>query len=99
MRTWLLAGLFCGTLALPATAEDRDTRPLQPPPDMMENLKRAEEAMRRSMENAIESVDLLLRAIPQYELPQINEDGDIIIKRRRPEETRGIRPRRSSDPI
>jgi hypothetical protein len=99
MKTWLLAGLLCGALALPVAAEDREARPLQPPPDVVENLKRAEEAMRRSMENMLESADLLLRAIPQYELPQMNEDGDIIIKRRRPEENRGLRPRRSSDPI
>ena len=29
------------------------------------------------------SLNLLMESIPQYELPEINEDGDIIIRRKR----------------
>jgi hypothetical protein len=99
MKTWLLPLLLLGALAVPAAAETPSDNRLRLPPDILEDLRRAEEAMKRGLETMRESVDLLLRAVPQYEMPRLNEEGDIIIKRRKPEENRGIAPRRSNDTI
>ena len=33
-----------------------------------------------------EALDLVLKAIPQYEAPEILENGDIIIRRKNPKE-------------
>lgn len=42
----------------------------------------AGEAMRRLMQ----ALDLLIGSIPQYEAPYVNENGDIIIRRKRAED-------------
>ncbi len=44
--------------------------------------ERAEEFARQGMERLMQALDLLIQSIPQYELPVINENGDIIIRRR-----------------
>lgn len=41
------------------------------------------ELARESIELMMRSLNLLMESIPQYELPEINEDGDIIIRRKR----------------
>ncbi|TQV81917.1 hypothetical protein [Denitrobaculum tricleocarpae] len=41
------------------------------------------ELARESIELMMRSLNLLMDSIPQYELPEINEDGDIIIRRKR----------------
>ena len=56
-------------------------------------------ATKCGVEQMMDSVDILLRAVPQYDLPTVNENGDIIIRRRPPEPGRGLAPRRSSDMI
>ena len=42
-----------------------------------------EELARQGMTRIVQALELLLRAIPQYEMPEVTEDGDIIIRRRR----------------
>ncbi len=41
------------------------------------------ELARESIELMMRSLNLLMDSIPQYEMPEINEDGDIIIRRKR----------------
>ena len=41
------------------------------------------ELARESVELMMRSLNLLIESIPQYELPEINEEGDIIIRRKR----------------
>ena len=41
-----------------------------------------------------EALDLVLKAIPQYEAPEILENGDIIIRRKTPQRTRKKSKRR-----
>lgn len=48
--------------------------------------ERAEELARDAIERMMRALELLIESIPQYEMPEITEDGDIIIRRkRRPE--------------
>jgi len=105
MRHAVLLAAFLA-VAAPALAEGPD-RPYDAPdppapalpPAVMQDLQRAEEAMRRGLEQMMDSVDILLRAVPQYDLPTVNENGDIVIRRRLPAPGRGLEPRRSSDII
>ncbi len=46
---------------------------------------RAEEMARRAMEQLMRALELMIDSIPQYEMPEIEENGDIIIRRKRHE--------------
>lgn len=48
-----------------------------------EEEKDPSELARESIELMMRSLNLLIERIPQYELPEINENGDIIIRRKR----------------
>ncbi len=54
----------------------------------------AEELLRDATDKLLLALELMLQVIPQYEMPEITEDGDIIIRRKRPGE---IRPREEGD--
>lgn len=45
------------------------------------------------LDKMVQALEALVRSIPQYEKPEINEYGDIIIRRKRPDG-----PRRLPDP-
>ncbi len=53
--------------------------------------ERAEEFARQGIERLMQALDLLMESIPQYELPFVDENGDIIIRRRR-----GTGPKKST---
>ena len=44
---------------------------------------RAEEMARGAIEQLMRALELMIDSIPQYEMPEINEHGDIIIRRKR----------------
>ncbi len=44
--------------------------------------ERAEEMAKEAIEQLMRALELMIESIPQYELPEINEDGDIIIRRK-----------------
>lgn len=46
---------------------------------------RAEELAREGMDKLMQALETLLQTIPQYEMPEITDDGDIIIRRKRSE--------------
>jgi len=69
VATMLAAVLLAGMVA-PSAADEPSQR------------ERAEEFARQGMERLMQALDLLFQSIPQYELPVINENGDIIIRRR-----------------
>ncbi len=47
----------------------------------------AEALLREATEKLLLAIELMIQVIPQYELPEITEDGDIIIRRKRPGDT------------
>ena len=72
----LAMGLSMGGLG-PAMAQDqKPERPLQESPG---------ELAREGLEQMIRALNLLVESIPQYELPEVLENGDIIIRRKHPE--------------
>ncbi len=44
---------------------------------------RAEDMAREAIEQLMRALELMIDSIPQYELPEIQENGDIIIRRKR----------------
>ncbi len=48
--------------------------------------ERAEEMAKEAIKQLMRALELMIESIPQYELPEINEDGDIIIRRKRRKE-------------
>ena len=53
---------------------------------------RAEELAREGADRFLRTLDELIDAIPQYQWPEITEDGDIILRRVPPGERRKARP-------
>ena len=42
------------------------------------------ELAREGMERMLRAIELMIEMIPQYEMPVVNENGDIIIRRKNP---------------
>jgi hypothetical protein len=74
-----LAALLALSLPVPGAAQSQ----VEPEPGERE---RAEELAREGMERIMRALEMLMQSIPQYELPEINDNGDIIIRRRQPPE-------------
>lgn len=63
-----------GSLAMPGAAWAQQQNPQE----------RAEELAQEGLDRLMLALEAMLEAIPQYELPEILENGDIIIRRVRP---------------
>ncbi len=46
----------------------------------------AEKLAREGMEKMLQALDKLVESIPQYQLPEITGDGDIILRRKKPQD-------------
>ena len=60
---------------------DVDAEPV-PVPDARE---RAEQALRNGLEDILRAPKLMLHAVPQYEMPEVLDNGDIIIRPQQPD--------------
>ncbi len=76
----LIIGLFCLSIALVTAA------PGPALADAPSDRGRAEEMAREAIEQLLRALEFMIESIPQYELPEVNEDGDIIIRRKRRKE-------------
>ena len=76
IRRGILAGVVALGLAIPGGSalgtEDESSR-----------RDHAEEMAREAMEQLMHALELFIESIPQYEMPEVNEHGDIIIRRKR----------------
>ncbi len=79
-RKPLIIWSFCLALALAAGAPGAALA------DAPSERERAEEMAKEAIEQLMRALQLMIESIPQYELPEINEDGDIIIRRKRRKE-------------
>ncbi len=61
-----------------------------PPPTTQEQTPEA--LLRSGIENLLRALGLALQNLPQYEMPQINEYGDIVIRRVNPAKPRPTPP-------
>ncbi len=69
-RCLLASALALPLMTTPALADQQD-----------DALAQAEQAMR----NLMLALDLIIASIPQYEMPEVMENGDIIIRRVQPQ--------------
>jgi hypothetical protein len=75
MRPLILATLLIGWAAFaPAAYAQAPTQPqAESPKDLLEDATR----------KALKAFELMLKAIPQYEAPEILDNGDILIRRKK----------------
>ncbi len=66
----------------------------KPAPDVRE---RAAEALREGAEKIMRALELMLLAVPQYDMPEVQENGDIIIRRRNPDRREKRPPDRTDE--
>ncbi len=76
----LIIWSFCLALGLAAGAPGAALA------DAPRERERAEEMAKEAIGQLMRALELMIESIPQYELPEINEDGDIIIRRKRRKE-------------
>ena len=55
--------------------------PPPPPPNAQE---RAEQALKEGIARIMRALELLIDSVPQYEAPEVLDNGDIIIRRKHP---------------
>ena len=69
-----------------ATMSMSGTRALGADPNPAPNVQeRAEQALKEGAEKIMRALELMLHAVPQYKMPEVLDNGDIIIRRRNPE--------------
>ncbi len=81
-RKLLIIPAFLLALALAAGA------PAEAHGDQPNDRERIERMAREAIEQIMRTLELMIESIPQYEMPEINEHGDIIIRRKRPKQRR-----------
>src|SRR5271156_4034386 len=80
--TPLAAGYMVSALLLLAPAA-RAAEPTAPSQGFTEDMQKDAQLMRQSLSKALGSVETLLRPVPQCDLPRMDENGDIVIRRKR----------------
>ncbi len=71
MRVLAVALLACGLAAVPAAAAEA---PQESPRALLDE----------AADKLLQALEMMLMAVPQYAAPEINENGDIVIRRIRP---------------
>jgi hypothetical protein len=83
--TMLRVLLIIISLAAAGAANAATEKPAWPDGDRLaDDMREAGELIRQGLEKMLGSIDSTLRAMPRYELPTIDEDGNIIIRRKPP---------------
>jgi hypothetical protein len=84
--TMLRALLIVLSLAGPGAAHAAgEKKPAWPDGDRLaDDMREAGGLIRQGLDKMLGSIDSALRAMPRYELPTVDEDGNIIIRRKPP---------------
>lgn len=85
-RSVLAGAALLGLAAALAAPSFAGSRALGVQQTLEDKADQAEKALQEGAEKLMRMLRGLLSAIPQYEMPEMTEDGDIIIRRKRPEE-------------
>lgn len=72
MRAFIVAFMLAAMLPLGVRAQDESPS------------KGAVEHLDEAMQNVLDAIGMVLQAVPQYELPEVLPNGDIIIRRVHP---------------
>ncbi len=93
MKDWLAALIVCFALTLagpPPALAGEDTPPSDPDPGLDPG-----DMARDGIAQLMRALEAFIDMIPQYEMPEINEQGDIIIRRKHEPE---VPPEEETDP-
>ena len=72
-------------LAAPGAAAAASDQPAWPDSDRLaRDMREAGDLIRQGLEKMLGSIDAVVRTMPQYELPTIDAEGNIIIRRKPP---------------
>jgi hypothetical protein len=70
---------ICLGFSVPALAQSNESKP--------------EELATEGISKLMDALGAFIKSIPQYEAPEINENGDIIIRRKRPDDDKEPAPK------
>jgi hypothetical protein len=93
MRSVIPAAVAAALLLAPvgaAFAEDED--------GLSEDLETYEKQAREGLATLMMALESFIESIPQYEMPEVLENGDIIIRRANPDEPRSSDEEPGTDP-
>jgi hypothetical protein len=83
--TMLRALVITLALAGAGAANAAGEKPVWPEGDRLaDDMREAGDLIRQSLEKMLGSIDSALRAMPRYEMPTVDDDGNIIIRRKPP---------------
>jgi hypothetical protein len=82
----LLSALLLATVSPVRAAPDGKEGPAE---RFDREMRQAQELLRQGLDRMAQSVETLMRAMPRYEMPTMNENGDIIIKRKKRPASKG----------
>jgi hypothetical protein len=78
MRRIIIATLV-GTLAVTALASEASAQS-----QSEKQWRRAEDTIREGAEKIVRGLEQMIRSLPQYDMPEMQPNGDIVIRRRPP---------------
>lgn len=74
-------------------------RAAEPAPPSPQSQGEAEQALKEGFDQILRALDALMRSVPQYEMPEVQDNGDIVIRRKKqPNTPRQRRVPRSDEP-
>jgi hypothetical protein len=80
----VLAALIAGAAGLPAARAASDQTICLDREKLASDMRQAGELIRQGLEKALGSIDTALRTMPRYEMPTLDAEGNIIIRRKPP---------------
>jgi hypothetical protein len=80
----LLAALIGGVAAPRAASAATDQAPCLDREKLASDMRQAGEMIRQGLEKALGTIDTALRTMPRYEMPTLDAEGNIIIRRKPP---------------
>lgn len=76
LKTFGAAAIILSLAAAPGLA--------QQPPASDSDMQRIEDSLRKGIENVLRALEALVGSVPLYELPEVQKNGDILIRRKHP---------------
>jgi hypothetical protein len=77
--------IILATMAILIAAGPAQAQKPTPKDDMQEQ---AEKALKEGVQTVLRTLEAMFKSIPQYEMPEVLDNGDIIIRRKRPKKTK-----------
>lgn len=91
---WSVMALMLAGLASPAFGAKEEA---DPAPDWEDKLEEGQEALKETLSSLLDMLAGVISTIPQYEAPEVLENGDIIIRRKQPEKDQKKEPEQEKD--